>query len=83
MGRNGCLYECDLEVVWNNPQSHLYFNKSHIIPQKAALGAYLGNQKKTMGWIKVERLRNLMKDRNIDVAVVDVPFIFKSIQYKR
>jgi hypothetical protein len=37
---------------------------------------------KTMGWIQAERLRNLMKDRNVEVAGVDVPSIFKSTQYK-
>jgi hypothetical protein len=36
-----------------------------------------------MGWIKVDRLKNPMKERNIDVAVIDVPLIFRSTQYKR
>jgi hypothetical protein len=31
-----------------------------------------------MGWIKVDILKNLMKKRNIDVAVADISSIFKS-----
>jgi hypothetical protein len=52
----------------------LTFDKSSLNLQIAAPGPYLVNQKeKNMGWIKVDRLRNLMKDRNIDIEVVDVP----------
>jgi hypothetical protein len=36
-----------------------------------------------MGWIKVDILRNLMKDRNIGVAVIGVPSILRSTKYKR
>jgi hypothetical protein len=66
------------------PKSNLYFNKSHISPMRAAPGLYLGNpNKKTIGWIKVKKFRNLMKARNIDVAVVDLPSILESTQYRR
>jgi hypothetical protein len=36
-----------------------------------------------MWCITVERLKNLVKERNIDVPVVDVASIFKSTQYQR
>jgi hypothetical protein len=37
---------------------------------RAAPGLYLGDPKKTMGWIKVNKLKNLMQERNIDVESV-------------
>jgi hypothetical protein len=51
----------------------MYFDKSHLSPQKFAPGPYSENPKKNIGWMKVDRLSNLIKDRNIDVAVVYVP----------
>jgi hypothetical protein len=36
-----------------------------------------------MRWIKVNKLKNLVKVRNIDVEVVDLPSILESTQYKR
>jgi hypothetical protein len=65
------------------PQSNLYFNKSDPIPMRAAPGLYLGDPKKTMGWIKVNKLKNIMKGRNIDVEVVELPSILESTHYKR
>jgi hypothetical protein len=45
---------------------------------------YFGNPNKTtMGWIKVNKIKNLMKKRNIDVEVVDLPSILWSMEYKR
>jgi hypothetical protein len=58
------------------PQSNLYFDKSNISPKKAPPRLYVGNPNKTtMGWIKVNKLKNLMMKRNIDVEVVDFPSI--------
>jgi hypothetical protein len=55
-------------------QSNLYFDKIDLSPMRSPPGLYLGNPKKTtMGWIKVNRLKNLMKKRNVDVEVVDLP----------
>jgi hypothetical protein len=66
------------------PQSNMYFSKSHLSPMIAAPGLYLGNQnKKNMGWIKVNKLKNLMQERNIDVESVELPSILESTQYKR
>jgi hypothetical protein len=63
---------------------NLYFDKSDLIPKKAPPGLYLGNPNKTtMGWIKVNKLKNLMKKRNVDVEVVYLPSIVGSIEYKR
>jgi hypothetical protein len=36
-----------------------------------------------MGWIKVNKLKNLMKKRNVDVEVVDLPSILGSTEYKK
>jgi hypothetical protein len=36
-----------------------------------------------MGWIKVNKLKNLMKKRNVYVEVVDLPSILGSTEYKR
>jgi hypothetical protein len=50
------------------PQSNLYFDKRDLSPKKSPPGQYLGKPNKTtMGWIKVNRLKNLMKKRNVDV----------------
>jgi hypothetical protein len=49
---------------------------------RAAPGLYLGNPP-TMGWIKVNNIKNLMKGRNIDVEVVDLPSIMESTKNKR
>jgi hypothetical protein len=66
------------------PQSNLYFDKSDLIPKKAPQGLYVGNPTKTtMGWIKVNKLKNLMKKRNVDVEVVDLPSILGSKEYKK
>jgi hypothetical protein len=66
------------------PQSNLYFEKSDLSPKKASPGLYLGNPNKTtMGWIKVNKLKNLMKKRNVDVEVVDLPSILGSTEYKK
>jgi hypothetical protein len=66
------------------PQSHLYFDKIDLSPKKAPPRLYLGNPNKTtMGWIKVNKLKNLMKKRNGDVEVVDLPSILGSTEYKR
>jgi hypothetical protein len=35
---------------------------------------------KIMRWIKVDRFKNLMKERNIDVTVVHLSLMFKSTQ---
>jgi hypothetical protein len=44
------------------PKRNLYFDKSDLSPKKSPPGLYLGNPNKTtMGWIKVNRLKNLMK----------------------
>jgi hypothetical protein len=65
-------------------QSNIYFNKSDISPMRAASpGLHLGNPPKTMGWIKVNKLKNPMKGRNIVMEVVDFPSILESTQYKR
>jgi hypothetical protein len=66
------------------PQRNLYFDKSDISPKKATPGLYLGNPTKTtMGWIKVNKLKNPMKKRNVDVEVVDLPSILGSTEYKK
>jgi hypothetical protein len=66
------------------PQINLYFDKSDLSPKKAPPGLYFGNPNKTtMGWIKVKKLKNLMKKRNVDVEVVDLPSILGSTEYKR
>jgi hypothetical protein len=50
------------------PQSNLYFDKSDLSIKKTPPGLYLGNPNKTtMVSIKVTRLKNLMKKRNVDV----------------
>jgi hypothetical protein len=36
-----------------------------------------------MGWIKVNIIKNLMKKRNVDVEVVDLPSILGSTEYKK
>jgi hypothetical protein len=36
-----------------------------------------------MGWFKVNKLKNLMKKRNVDFEFVDLPSILGSTQYKR
>jgi hypothetical protein len=65
------------------PQSNLYFDKSVLSPKKAPPGLYLGNlNKTTMGWITVNKIKNLMKKRNVDVEVVDLPSILGSTKYK-
>jgi hypothetical protein len=65
-------------------QNNLYFDKSDLSPKKSPPGLYLGNPNKTtMGWIKVKKLKNLMKKRNVDVEVVDLPSILGSTKYKR
>jgi hypothetical protein len=66
------------------PQSNLYFDKSDLIPKKAPPGLYLGNPTKTtMGCIKFNKLKNLMKKRNVDAEVVDLPSILGSTEYKK
>jgi hypothetical protein len=66
------------------PQSNLYFDKSNISPKKAPPGLYLVNPNKTtMVWIKVNKLKNLMKKRNVDEEVVDLPSILGSMEYKK
>jgi hypothetical protein len=66
------------------PQSNLYFDKSDLSPKKAPPGLYLGNpHNTTMEWIKVNKIKNLMKKRNVDVEVVDLPSILGSTEYKR
>jgi hypothetical protein len=66
------------------PQSNLYFDKSDLSPNNSPPGLYLGNPHKTnMRWIKVNQLKNLMKKRNVDVEVVDLPSILGSTEYKR
>jgi hypothetical protein len=66
------------------PQSKLYFEKSNLSPKKPPPGLYLGNPNKTtMGWIKVDILKNLTKKRNVDVKFVDLPSILGSTEYKR
>jgi hypothetical protein len=61
------------------PQSNLYFDKSDLSPKKTPPGLYLGNPNKTtMGSITVNRLKNLMKTRNVDVEVVTLPSILGS-----
>jgi hypothetical protein len=66
------------------PQSNLYFNKNNLSPKKTAPRLYLGNPTKTtMGRIKVNKLKNLMKKRNVDVEVVDLPSILGSTEYKK
>jgi hypothetical protein len=66
------------------PQSNLYFDKSDLSPKKAPPGLYLGHPNKTtMGWSKVNKLKNLMKKRKVDAEVVDLPSIFGSTEYKR
>jgi hypothetical protein len=67
-----------------NPQSNLYFDKSDLIPKKVPPGLNVGNPNKTtMGWIKVNKLKNLTKKRNIDLEVVDLPSILGSTEYIR
>jgi hypothetical protein len=66
------------------PQSNLCFDKRYLSPKEDPPGLYLGNPNKTtMGWIKVNKLKNLMKKRNVDVEVVDLPSILGSMEYKR
>jgi hypothetical protein len=66
------------------PQSNLYFDKSDLSPKKTPPGLYLGNPNKTtMGSITVNRLKNLMKIRNVDVEVVTLPSIVGSTEYKK
>jgi hypothetical protein len=66
------------------PQSNLYFDKSDLSPKKAAPRLYLGNPNKTtMGWITVNKLKNLMKKRSVDVEVVDLPSILGYTEYKK
>jgi hypothetical protein len=36
-----------------------------------------------MGWIQVNKLKNLIKERNVDVEVVDLPSILGFKGYKR
>jgi hypothetical protein len=56
------------------PQINLYFDKSNLSPMRAPPELYLGNPPKTtMGWIKVNKLKNLMQKKNVDVEVVDFP----------
>jgi hypothetical protein len=64
------------------PQSNLYFKKSDLSPLRAAPGLYSGNPKK-IRWIKLNKLKSLMKERNVDVEVVGLPSILESTQYKR
>jgi hypothetical protein len=60
-------------------QSNLYFDKSDLSPNKTPSGLYLGNPNKTtMGSITVNRLKNLMKRRNVDVEVVSLSSILGS-----
>jgi hypothetical protein len=66
------------------PQSNLYFDTSDLSPKKAPPGMYVGNPNKTtMGWIKVNKLKNLIKKRNVDVEIVDFPSILGSTEYNR
>jgi hypothetical protein len=66
------------------PQRNLYFDKSDLSPMRAPPELYLGNPKThTMGWIKVNKLKNLMQKINVDVDLVDLPSIWGSTQYKR
>jgi hypothetical protein len=61
------------------PQSNLYFDKSDLSPMRAPPGLYLGNPKKsTMGWIKVNKLKNLMHKSNAVVEVFLLPSILGS-----
>jgi hypothetical protein len=67
-----------------NPQSNLYFDKSGLSPNKTPPPLYLGNPNKTtMGSITVNRLKNLMKTRIVDVEVVTLPSILGSTEYKK
>jgi hypothetical protein len=66
------------------PQRNLYFDKSDLSPKKNPPGLYLGNPNKTtMGSITVNRLKNLIKTRNVDVEVVTLPSILGSTEYKK
>jgi hypothetical protein len=66
------------------PQSNLYFDKNDLSPKKNPPGLYLGNPNKTtMGLITVNRLKNLMKTRNVDVEVVTLPSILGYTEYKK
>jgi hypothetical protein len=66
------------------PQRNLYFDKSDLIPKKVPPGLYLGNPNKTtMRWSKVNKLKNLMKKRNVDVEFVELPSIIGSTEYKK
>jgi hypothetical protein len=66
------------------PQISLSFDKRNLSPMRSPPELYVGNPKKTtMGCIKVSRLKNLMKKRNVDVEVVDLPSILGSTEYKR
>jgi hypothetical protein len=55
-----------------------------LSPVRAPPGLYFGNpQKNTMGWIKVNKLKNLMQKRNVDVEIVDLSSILGSTKYKK
>jgi hypothetical protein len=66
------------------PKSNLYLDKSDISPKKAPPGLSLGNPNKTtMGWIMVNKLKNIIQKRNVDVEFVDLPSILGSTEYKK
>jgi hypothetical protein len=84
MGRNGCVFKYHHEVVWCNPTKNLYFEEIDLSPKETPPGLYLGNPNKTtMGSISVNRLKNIMKTRNVDVEVVTLPSILGSTEYKK
>jgi hypothetical protein len=65
-------------------KSNLYFDKIDLSPKKNSPGLYLGNPNKTtMGLSTVNRLKNLMKMRNVDVEIVTLPSILGSTEYKK
>jgi hypothetical protein len=83
--RGGMVVYLNTIIKWYGitPQSNLYFDKSDLSPKKTPPGLYLGNPNKTtMRSITVNRLKNLMKMRNVDLEVVTLPSILGSTDYK-
>jgi hypothetical protein len=65
------------------PQRNLYFDKIHLSPKSRSQDHIWVIHVKTRGWIKLDRIKNLMKENKSDVAVVHISSIFKSTQYQR
>jgi hypothetical protein len=85
MGRNGCVFKYYHEVVLcNHTNQPLLWKKVISALRKLHLDSiWVNPNKTTMGWIKVNTLKNLMKKRNVDVEVVDFPSILGSTEFKR